>query len=300
MGPARVNEVLRNPVHVLEQVAVGSGIAAGVALLAPEIAIGLAGAAAGAAAYGLYEHSGKWFHSAAKVAGWEQSSSDELKSAHNDLENLGAGSVDLAAGLIGGGLGVRAISRIAKQALPMPEEPTPPSPLPPFKIALDEPKPQEIRPILQNPEINTPGRPPQSPLPELKIALPEPTADVTTPSVSTIRQLKPSSDSTPPPSQTQAGNSLVNEKSAPDKSNYGLNQNNRKDLDPVRMDHVKYFSEKVRELFPDNPEARAAAYRYAMHKARVDNYASSIMRDTYFLERVKPGSIRMLDLIVSR
>jgi hypothetical protein len=98
-----VDELVHQPLHLAEQVAIGAGIAAGAALLAPEVGGALGAAALGAAAYGLYENAGSWFKSAAVVSGYQSSSPEATEAAHAQLRRLGADATELAAASLGGG-----------------------------------------------------------------------------------------------------------------------------------------------------------------------------------------------------
>jgi hypothetical protein len=99
------NEITQHPGHVLlsaaEGAAVGVAATALVAVTAPEVGVGLAIAGIGYAGYQLFEHAGGWFHDAKVVDDQKDYSAKEVAQAHDGLKSVGAGSVDVAAGIGG-------------------------------------------------------------------------------------------------------------------------------------------------------------------------------------------------------
>jgi hypothetical protein len=102
LGEGAWNQITEHPGQVAESAAIGAVIGVGVALASPEIAVGAAVAGIGYGAYQLYEHAGSWFGAAKVVADQKDYSSEQVAKANSDLKNVGAGSVNVAAGLIGG------------------------------------------------------------------------------------------------------------------------------------------------------------------------------------------------------
>lgn len=105
VGKGCVDEITHHPLQVLENVAVGAGVAVAAALAAPEIVV--AGAVAGIAVggYELLNHGGQWINAAEVVAHAQGHSQAEVQAAHDQLHGVGEGLADLAAGALGGGAG---------------------------------------------------------------------------------------------------------------------------------------------------------------------------------------------------
>lgn len=105
--------------HVLTSAVVGmagtvvaeAAGAAATAFLAPEIVVGgtvfLGAAGLIYGAHELYKHAGSWAHAADVVVNSDKYNAAEITKSHKDLQGLGAGSLDFAAGsLSGNGLAV--------------------------------------------------------------------------------------------------------------------------------------------------------------------------------------------------
>ena len=67
---------------------------------------------------------------------------------------------------------------------------------------------------------------------------------------------------------------------------------------PERMKHVDYYSAEVKRLVPGDQSLRSASYRYMMHQAGVDNYASSLEADRKLIEQSRSGLKDELDKLV--
>jgi hypothetical protein len=94
--------------HHYGRVGMIAGVGVAIAVAAAEApVIATVGAVAGVAygAYELYKHLGGWLHSASVVANASEHSAAEVKSAHTELEGIGAGGVDFLAGAAGGLIG---------------------------------------------------------------------------------------------------------------------------------------------------------------------------------------------------
>lgn len=105
LGKGCVDEITHHPLQVLENVAIGAGLAVAATLAAPEIVV--AGAVVGIAAggYELLKHGGAWLNAADVVAHAQGHSQAEVQAAHDQLHGVGEGLADLAAGALGGGVG---------------------------------------------------------------------------------------------------------------------------------------------------------------------------------------------------
>ncbi len=118
LGTGALNQITENPGQVAESGAIGLAVGAvastvaegavvaaaavGVTLTAPEVLLGAAAVGVGYGAYQLYEHASSWFNDAKVVANQNDYSPDQVAQAHTELQGVGAGGVNLAAGTVGG------------------------------------------------------------------------------------------------------------------------------------------------------------------------------------------------------
>lgn len=96
------HELKDHPLHVAESFVVGAATTAVLGAVAPEIA---AAAIVGGLAYGgyqVYQHAGKWLHSAEAVYNPSGHSTAEMAEAHKTVQDFGAGATDVAAAVAGG------------------------------------------------------------------------------------------------------------------------------------------------------------------------------------------------------
>lgn len=96
------NELTEHPLHLVESAAVGFAVGTAAALVAPEVAIGIGLAGAAYAGYELAAHIPGWVHDAKVEDDPGQYSQKELARAAQDLQGLGAGALDVTAGVAGG------------------------------------------------------------------------------------------------------------------------------------------------------------------------------------------------------
>jgi hypothetical protein len=169
------DEVIHHPWDLLNDGLYGAAITVGTAAMAPEAGLLVAGVGIGLAAKGIYDHAGEWFNASLVLDDPDHHSQSEIDAAHETFKGLGRGSAELAAGALGGAVGLRAVASISTNVETI-NEPRPQTPPPKeLKIALDEPKSDggfrdkgldagtvEPRPLFS------------PPLKELKIALQEP------------------------------------------------------------------------------------------------------------------------------
>lgn len=105
LGEGAWNQITEHPGQVLENAAIGAAVGIGatalVAATAPEVGVGLAVAGIGYAGYQLFEHVGSWLHDATVVDNQKDYSANEVAQAHQGLQDVGAGAVDVAAGVGG-------------------------------------------------------------------------------------------------------------------------------------------------------------------------------------------------------
>jgi hypothetical protein len=97
-----VDELINHPLKVLGNAAIGAAATIGAGLVAPEIALAAGAAGIAYGAYELYKHAPGWIHDAKVVANPDQYSATEQANAHAEIRGIGAGSVDMAAGIAGG------------------------------------------------------------------------------------------------------------------------------------------------------------------------------------------------------
>lgn len=112
-----VEEITEHPVKVAV-IAAGTAVVTGVAaaLVAPEVIVAAGIAGVGYGAYVLYEKSADWLKAADVVANGNEHSAEERAKSEKELKAIGAGTVDLAAGGIGG-LAKGAIARTTSSAI---------------------------------------------------------------------------------------------------------------------------------------------------------------------------------------
>ncbi|HEY9716081.1 MAG TPA: macro domain-containing protein [Trichormus sp.] len=97
-----VVHAVENPVKLAEEALIGVGTAVVAAALAPEVAIA---ATVGAGIYGAYElatHAGGWVHAAGVVANASDHTEAEVAAAHQTIQGVSEGAIDLAAAGAGG------------------------------------------------------------------------------------------------------------------------------------------------------------------------------------------------------
>ncbi|MBA4077695.1 MAG: hypothetical protein C0508_21885, partial [Cyanobacteria bacterium PR.023] len=112
-----VEEITEHPVKVAV-IAAGTAVVTGVAaaLVAPEVIVAAGIAGVGYGAYVLYEKAADWVKAADVVANGNEHSAEERAKSEKELKAIGAGTVDLAAGGIGG-LAKGAIARTTSSAI---------------------------------------------------------------------------------------------------------------------------------------------------------------------------------------
>lgn len=137
-----VEEIKSDPLKLAGEAFVGAGIAAAMTLLAPEVAIALGVVGAATAARELCRNEGGWLTAASMVANPDQQSPADLKRAHGELRNLGAGLLDIASGSLGAtaGIGIKSgvkilTSKLIPSAKGMSELAYPPTEVPSSKIS---------------------------------------------------------------------------------------------------------------------------------------------------------------------
>jgi O-acetyl-ADP-ribose deacetylase (regulator of RNase III) len=97
-----VVHAVENPVKLAEEALIGVGTAVVAAALAPEVAIA---ATVGAGIYGAYElatHAGGWIHAAEVVTNASDHTEAEVAAAHQTIQGVSEGAIDLAAAGAGG------------------------------------------------------------------------------------------------------------------------------------------------------------------------------------------------------
>jgi hypothetical protein len=112
-----VEEITEHPVKVAA-IAAGTAVVTGVAaaVVAPGVIVAAGVAGVGYGAYVLYEKSADWLKAADVVANGNEYSAEERAKSEKELKAIGAGTVDLAAGGIGG-LAKGAIARTTSSAI---------------------------------------------------------------------------------------------------------------------------------------------------------------------------------------
>ncbi len=98
-------EVVDHPGRVLESAAIGVATGVAVGLLAPEVVVAAGAVGMAYAGYKLYENAGNWINDAKVVAAPQDHSAAEQSQAKSNLQSLGGGMVDVAAGFAGFGAG---------------------------------------------------------------------------------------------------------------------------------------------------------------------------------------------------
>jgi hypothetical protein len=169
------DEVIHRPWDLLNDGLYGAAITVGTAAMAPEAGLLVAGVGIGLAAKGIYDHAGEWFNASLVLDDADHHSQSEIDAAHETFKGLGRGSAELAAGALGGAVGLRAVASISTNVETI-NEPRPQTPPPKeLKIALDEPKSDgdfRDKGLDAGTVVAKPPFPP--PLRELKVALEEP------------------------------------------------------------------------------------------------------------------------------
>ncbi len=102
IGKGAWDEVSQHPGRVVEDAAIGLAIGAAGAFVAPEVALVVAGAGLAYAGVKLAQSIPGLAHDAQVVANPQGYSQNELLAAKNGIGNIGATTVDLAAGIAGG------------------------------------------------------------------------------------------------------------------------------------------------------------------------------------------------------
>jgi hypothetical protein len=176
------NELTQHPGQVGESLAigVGTGLAAGVVadgvvavaagvgltLTAPAVLAGAAILGAGYGAYELYEHAGSWFDAGKVVSDQNDYSPTQVAQAHAELQGVGAGGLNVVAGLGGVVAGNYMAGAIAAAAADAPAVVAPATTAPALDgtTALTPPAdvPATVPPAGATPPIDAPPTPPST------------------------------------------------------------------------------------------------------------------------------------------
>jgi hypothetical protein len=110
------DEVVHHPLRVIKNGAIGFGIGAASTFVAPPVlaVVGIGALALGG--YKIYQNFGGWVRDAKVVVNPDGHTEAEIKKAHEGMQAIGAGAVDIAAG-IGGGVAGRYAATAASEAV---------------------------------------------------------------------------------------------------------------------------------------------------------------------------------------
>lgn len=139
IGHGAWDEITHHPLRVIGSGALGFAVGVGATLLAPEVAAVVGVAGISMATVGLIRNVPTWYDSAKVLSHPERYSALSVQQADKNLQNFGAGAVDVTAGMLGGVGGAKfarteAFASIKDSILGKP----PKFELPPLKLGSDQ------------------------------------------------------------------------------------------------------------------------------------------------------------------